>query len=252
MTEPYPKLTNPPIVEAIVDFDCDVPPNKDLKSLERASRESFQEHYPDAQPRYLQEVRVATSRDGAFNSSLQRSLQAWMFKAPDGKQLVQVRQSGFSFNRLAPYAGFDICLPEIEAMWRQYCILADPIVLREIRLRYINRISLPTDEVKENGLDKFLAVGGAPPAKARLVRSGFLMQYQAIDPESQLRATVVLASQPPEGTQLPIVFDNAVAANGEWEPGGWAAIVDVLESLRELKNRIFFQTVQPRCLEKYR
>jgi uncharacterized protein (TIGR04255 family) len=199
----------------------------------------------------LQEVRVATGQDGAFNSSLQRSLQAWMFRTPDGKQLVQVRQSGFSFNRLAPYAGFDTCLPVIEVAWRRYCELVEPIVLREIRLRYINRILLRNDEMEAKGLDHFLAVGGAPPAETRLVRSGFLTQYQAIDPETGFRATVVLASQSPEGPKLPVVFDNGVSASGEWEPADWANIVSVLESLRELKNRIFFRTVKPSCLELF-
>jgi len=196
MNEDYPKLARPPIVEAIVDFDCDVPPNVDLKSLEQSARETFHEHYPDAQPRYLQEVRVATGQDGAFNSSLQRSLQAWMFRASDGTQLVQVRQSGFSFNRLAPYAGFDMCLPLIEEAWRRYCDLVKPIVVREIRLRYINRISLPMDRVENEGLESFLAVDATPPTETKLVRSGFLTQYQASDPETCFRAAVVLASQP--------------------------------------------------------
>ena len=252
MNEEYSKLANPPIVEAIVDFDCDVPPDKDLKSLEQSARETFHEHYPDAQPRYLQEVRVATGQDGAFNSSLQRSLQAWMFRTSDGKQLVQVRQSGFSFNRLAPYVGFDACLPLIEDAWRRYCELVELIVVREIRLRYINRILLPMGEVEKKGLDYFLAVEAAPPAGTRLERSGFLTQYQATDPETRFRATVILASQPAEGGQLPVMFDNGVSANGEWGPSDWASLASVLESLRELKNRIFFQTVKPSCLEQFR
>lgn len=252
MNEQYPKLANPPIVEAIVEFDCDVPPNNDLKSLEQSAKEMFREHYPDAQPRYLQEVRVATGQDGAFNSSLQRSLQAWMFRASDGNQLVQVRQSGFSFNRLAPYAGFDVCLPLIEEAWRRYRDLVDPIVVREIRLRYINRLLLPVGEVEKEGLNHFLAIEAAPPAGTRLERSEFLMQYQASDPDTHFRAGVILAGQPPVKEQLPVVFDNGVSAGGEWEPADWESVVGVLESLRELKNRIFFQTVKPSCLEQFR
>ncbi len=251
MSEPYPKLAHPPIVEAIVDFDCDVPPNRNLNSLEQPARQAFQAQYPEVQPRYLQEARVAATQDGAFNSSLQRSLQAWMFRTPDGKRLVQVRQSGFSINHLAPYGGFDQCLPAIEAAWSQYRDLVAPIVLREVRLRYINRILLPADEIERDGLDHFLAVDGAPPTETHLKRSSFLTQYQAVDPATGLRATVVLASQPPEGEQQPIVFDNGVAASGEWDPSGWEQIVHVLASLQELKNRVFFQTIKPTCLERF-
>lgn len=252
MTESYPKLSKPPIVEAIVDFDCDVPPSVELKSLEQSAREVFRERYPDAQARYLQEVRVATGQDGAFNSSLQRSLQAWMFKVPDGKQLVQVRQSGFSFNQLAPYGGFDACLPRIKEAWSQYLDLVKPIVVREVRVRYINRILLPIDDTGQQGLNHFLNVDAAPPADTRLVQSGFLTQYQATDPETGFHAAVVLASQPSESGKLPVVFDNGVSANNGWEPSDWDTLASVLESLRDLKNRIFFQTVKQPCLELFR
>lgn len=246
MADAYPKLRNPPIVEAIVDFDCDVPPDKTLKTLEQAAKDTFHERYPDALPRYLQEVLVT-----ADQQRLQRSLMAWMFRAQDGKQLVQVRQSGLSFNRLEPYPGFDACLPDIEAAWLRYRELVQPITLREIRLRYINRIVLSMDEIEKKKLDYFLAIETAPPEETRLVRSGFLTQYVASDPETHLQATVVLASQAPEGRQRPIMFDNTVVATGERDPSDWGELTAVLKLLRELKNRIFFKTVKPPCLEQF-
>lgn len=53
MTDTYPKLDKPPIVEAVLDFDCDVPPDKTLKPLEQPARAAFADRYPDATPRYL-------------------------------------------------------------------------------------------------------------------------------------------------------------------------------------------------------
>lgn len=252
MTDVYPKLPNPPIVEAIVDFDCDVPPDSTLKSLELPAGAAFHDEYPDAQPRYLQEVQVSAGQNGAFNSSLRRSLQAWMFKATNGKQLVQLRQSGFSFNRLAPYDGFDAYLTDVERAWKRYCDLVQPIVLRNLRLRYINRISLPLEGVNTQGLEHFLASQSALPAATGLTPSGFLNQYQATDPTSQLQVAAVVASQAPDGAHLPIMFDNTVSAVGERDPGDWGGLVKVLGSLRELKNRVFFETVQPACLELFK
>lgn len=251
MNDNYPVLAKPPIVEAVLDFDCDVPPTGDLKSMGEAARPVFQNQYPEVQPRYLQEVRVSTGQDGGFDSSLQRSLQAWMFRSADKKQLVQIRQSGFSFNRLAPYCGFDACLPEIRRVWTSYCELVRPISVLTLRLRYINRILLPMEEVNHSGPAHYLEVQAALPDGAGLVPSGFLNQYQATDDETGFQAAVVLASQSVQDKALPVTFDNTVLANGEWDPFDWAGLETVIKSLRELKNRIFFRTVTPSCLELF-
>ena len=45
--------------------------------------------------------------------SVRGALAAFQFLQTDEKQLVQVRALGFSFNRLAPYTGFDELLAEV-------------------------------------------------------------------------------------------------------------------------------------------
>lgn len=65
------------------------------------------------------------------------------FLKNDEKQLVQIRPQGYSFNRLAPYGGFDEYLPEIERAWRLFVDIVMPLQVKLIRLRYINRFLLP-------------------------------------------------------------------------------------------------------------
>ncbi len=251
MTDTYPKLDKPPIVEAVLDFDCDVPPDKTLKPLEQPARAAFADRYPDATPRYLREMQVASDQDGTFNSSLQQSLQAWMFRQTDGKQLVQVRQSGFSFNRLAPYEGFDAYLPEIQRAWNLYRELAAPISVRTLRLRYINRILLPLVGGRVD-LDLYLGSQPTLPAEDRLTLSGFVNQYFATDAVTGHQVAVTFAAQQAEDDKLPVIFDNAASASGEWEPADWSALLGVLESLRGLKNMMFFKTVKQPCLDLFR
>jgi uncharacterized protein (TIGR04255 family) len=251
MTDTTEKLPKPPIVEAVVDFDCDVPPDKTLNLLEQRARAIFADRYPDVTPRYLQEVRVASDQNGKFNSSLQQSLQAWMFRQADGKQLVQVRQSGFSFNRLAVYEDFDAYLPEIHRVWSLYRELATPIEVRTLRLRYINRIFLPLDGGRVD-LDAYLSSIPALPDEDRLALSGFVNQYFAADAVTGHQVAVVLAAQPVEDDKLPVIFDNAASASGVWEPANWDTLCGVLESLRKLKNMIFFRTVKQPCLDLFR
>ncbi|MDI3258948.1 TIGR04255 family protein [Aerosticca soli] len=250
MTDAWPKLAKPPIVEAVLDFDCDVPPDKTLKLLEQPAREAFADRYSDVVPRYLQEMQVGSDQDGMLNSSLRQSLEAWMFRQADGKQLVQIRQAGFSFNRLAPYDGFETYLPEIERVWNLYRELAAPISVRTLRLRYINRILLP---LVGGRVDLHVYLGSQPtlPDEARLTLSGFINQYFAVDAVTGHQVAVTFAAQPPEDDKLPVIFDNAVSASGEWEPADWSAMYSVLESLRDLKNMIFFKTVKQPCLDLF-
>lgn len=251
MNNMYPKLANPPIVEAVLDFDCDVPPSNNLKALEQSARAAFADRYPDVTPRYLQEMQVASEQDGTFNSSLQQSLQAWMFRQSDGRQLVQVRQSGFSFNRLAPYESFEAYLPEIQRVWDLYREFTAPISVRTLRLRYINRILLPLVEAHVD-LGVYLTSPPTLPAENRLTLSGFVNQYSATDSVTGHEVAVVLTAQPPEDDKLPIILDNAASASGEWDPMDWDALHGVLGSLRNLKNVIFFETVNQPCLDFFR
>ena len=78
--------------------------------------------------------------------SIKHGVQALQFLQDDERQLVQVRVQGFSFNRLAPYTSLDDYLPEIKRTWGLYVDLVKPVQVRQIRVRYINRILLPMTE----------------------------------------------------------------------------------------------------------
>jgi uncharacterized protein (TIGR04255 family) len=178
---PIPQLPNPPIVEAVLDVDCDLPPGFDLAALEGVARARFQDRYPKLRPLVMQEI--ALTAGGPPNMSTRLAVQALQFLNEDERQLVQVRANGFSFNRLAPYTSLDDYLPEIERTWRLYVDLVSPVQLRIIRLRYINRILVPMT-ANTVDLDEFLKIGPRLPDEKRLVLSGFLNQLAAIEKDS--------------------------------------------------------------------
>src|SRR3989304_10149994 len=130
------KLRTPPIVEAVFDVDCDLPPGFDLVALEGPTRAKFGDQYPKLQTQFIQEFEIRADADATPNMSTRRAVQAFQCRQEDEKQLVQVRAQGFSFNRLAPYSSLDDYLPEIERTWRLYIELAKPVQIRLIRLRY--------------------------------------------------------------------------------------------------------------------
>jgi uncharacterized protein (TIGR04255 family) len=246
----HPRFRNPPIVEAVFDIDCDLPPGFDLAGLETAARAQFQDQYPKFRAQFLQEHKIEAAQDAPPKMSSRLAVQAFQFLHDDEKQLVQVRAQGFSFNRLAPYSSLDDYLPEIERTWRLYVGLVSPVKIRIIRLRYINRILVPMTGTTVD-LDEFLKIGPRLPEEDRLVLSGFLNQQVAVEKDTGHQVNLVLTAQPPESEKLPVILDITVAGTTTAEPADWANILPLIGSLRSLKNRIFLNTLAPKCIELF-
>jgi uncharacterized protein (TIGR04255 family) len=250
MSEPELKLAKAPIVEAVIDVDCDMPPGFDLAALEGPAHEAFRAQYPKFRNQFLEHHRIEPKADEPALHSAKRALHALQFLHDDEKQLVQVRAQGFSFNRLAPYTSLDEYLSEIQRTWELFTGIASPIQIRVIRLRYINRILLPFTGGRVY-LDEYFKVSPRLPDEESLQFAGFVNQHTAVEVDTGHEANIVLASQPPENEKLPIIFDICVASAGSAEAKDWAWIVGKIQSLRGLKNRIFKNTLTERCLNLF-
>lgn len=247
ITVPDLPFSHAPIVEAVLDIDCDMPPAFDLAALEGILQDAFREQYPKFRTQYLEEYRIEREGDQPSRHSAKRAIQAFQFLQDDGKQLVQVRTQGFSFNRLAPYGTLDEYLPEIERTWGIFASIASPVQIRIVRLRYINRILLPFANERVE-LEHYLKVSPRLPEEDRLQFAGFLNQHAAVEVGTGHQVNIVLTSQPRENDNLPIILDICVASTETAPPENWAWILAKIQSLRALKNRIFRNTLTEQCL----
>ncbi len=243
-------LRNAPIVEAVLDIDCDSPPGFDLDALEERARERFRDRYPKFRKRFLHELEIATKAEALSKLTTRHAVQALQFHHDDEKQLVQVRAQGFSFNRLAPYSSLDDYLPEIERTWRLYVEMVTPVETRIVRLRYINRILLPMEAGKVD-LDEFLKIGPRLADENVLELTGFLTQHAAVETDTGHQVNLVLTAQAPENERLPVILDIGVANPLREEPGNWPTVRQSVDSLRRLKNRIFLNTLTDKCLQLF-
>lgn len=241
------KLSHAPIVEAVLDVDCDMPPAFDLAALEGKLQDAFREEYPKFRTQYLEEYRIERKGDQPSKHSAKRAIQAFQFLQNDEKQLVQVRTQGFSFNRLAPYSTLDEYLPEIERAWGLFATIISPVQIRIVRLRYINRILLPFANERVE-LERYLKVSPRLPEEDRLQFAGFLNQHAAVEVGTGHQVNIVLTSQPRENDNLPVILDICVASEGTATPEDWVWILAKVQSLRALKNRVFRNTLTDQCL----
>ncbi len=250
MTNTEFKLLKAPIIEAVLDIDCDMPPGFDLAAVEGLSRDRFCETYPKFHKQLMQEHKIETQPDAPPKMSTRHATQSFQFIHGDGKQLVQVRAEGFSFNRLTPYTSLDEYLPEIERTWRLFISIAKPVQIRAVRLRYINRILIPMPEPRLQ-LENYLKVGPRLPDEDKLTFTGFLNQHTAVEADTGNHVNIVLTTQPPEEKKLPLIFDITVASPGTAEVENWAWLLSQIQSLRVLKNRVFRNTLTERCLNLF-
>src|SRR5258708_7818784 len=85
-------FTNPPIVEAVIDIDCDLPADLDFGSLEERAKETFTNDYPVLRRQLIQEQELKLAEETPPEFSARTAIAAFQFRTADGHQLVQVRR----------------------------------------------------------------------------------------------------------------------------------------------------------------
>jgi len=239
------KLDKAPIVEVVVDIDCDMPPSFLIEHVDPASIAMHKE-YPIIRKNYelTHEIKQKIGEEPVL-SATQPIVQALRFLHADEKQLVQVRNSGFSFNRLAPYTSLDNYLEEIRRTWNLFANAFEPVRIKQIRLRYINRFDLPLTNGNVE-LSDYLTVAPSLPDENPMLLNGFVNQSLTTDKESGNSARIILASHPSKLDVLTLVLDIGVfgcnTGNIQWD-----FIHEELIALRDLKNRIFFSMLKDKC-----
>src|SRR4028118_83506 len=139
------KLAQAPIIEAVIDINCDLPPTLDLAAIQDRAKQAFSEWEPRARRQMTQRHEFIAAGTEGGDVAVRHLVSGLQFSSADERQIVQIRPEGYSFNRLAPYGGLDEYLPDIGWSWERFRALTRPVPIRGIGLRYINRMLLPMD-----------------------------------------------------------------------------------------------------------
>lgn len=218
-----------------MDIDCDWSESISLDSrLE--SLDWVVENYPVRKDRFTDSWELPIGTGGAEPTLNSHRLIARQFFQPDERQLFQVREDGFSFNRLAPYSSFDDYIPEIRSLWEGFSSKLSPLSVRQIRLRNINRICLPGTTQHE--FNKYFVAAPQNPYQVQ----GFLLRQDMIHP-SGVRVISVLSPQIAGIGGVEVLLDIHVLTDISCSPGDWDQILDALSRLRAVKNELFLSSL---------
>jgi uncharacterized protein (TIGR04255 family) len=167
--------------------------------------------------------------------------------------VLQCRVGGFTFSRLSPYGEWKDLRAEAHRWWKAFYSAVQPQTVTRIAVRYINEIKLP---LPMKDFSEYLTCPPRVPDALPQGISGFLHRVIVPD-ESNNSVSIVtqaLEGQPSmagDGASVTILLDvdvfRTVRLQGDCIEEIWTG----LDTLREQKNRMFFEHLTEKTVEMF-
>jgi uncharacterized protein (TIGR04255 family) len=245
----FPALINAPIREALID----------VQFSPEISFEEIETKFHVVAPRYgalqaidVVDVSIESSDSGATTHTSPVKL-GYRAVSNDGLFVFQIRKNGLSMSRLRPYEHWTSLLAEFKIAWDAFGLKEGERLLTRIAVRYINEITLPIAEKVE--LDEFLTYGPKIPRSPPLFLNSFFSRNEITDP---VRDKMVIVNQALvrdaittngtlQVTRLLLDIDTFTPAIANSKRFEATSLEPQLESLREVKNEIFYEHTTPKA-----
>ncbi len=244
----YRHLGNAPITEALIDLRVRLPAEFQVEKFS-SLRETLHDQYPNVDTRKLIEGEMEIGGDKLRQSLRDTGIHGYVFKSLDNTKVAQFRKDGFTFSRLKPYTCWEDISAEAKNLWKLYVAKASPELVTRIAVRYINQLNIP---LPIDDLARYLTVPPRVPANVPQEISTFFSRVVVHDLEQDIAANIIQVLQ---GSSMPnhvaIILDIDVykqKESGFEESDIWLTF----ERLRDLKNRIFFDSITEGTVSLYK
>jgi uncharacterized protein (TIGR04255 family) len=248
----FPHLSKAPIIEAVIDIqtvckDDATPDQRNARFL--GIHEKLKPEFPEIQIRSSKQIQLSGSPG---ETAVQDFIDGYFFKSADGADIAQFRQNGFALSRVQRYETFDALLATTQRLWKVYLSVCGKIEITRLAVRYINQVRVPFP-LEDN--DDYLAELRKPktsPAETKAIK-GFADQIVSLDVTSGATVGLVRVMQEPpaNATDTSVIIDidtsRAVSGLSNEDQQIW----DIIASFRDVKNRVFFESVGKRVVEAY-
>ncbi len=251
----YPKLKKAPIAEAIVDWNGVVPAEWKMGEVKDTLLTILRQDFPHYQEKNVIEANVFFPPNASpeLAAGSPQEIFAHQFWNEKRTRLVQYRKDGFSFNMLPPYTTFEDEMPLMRKEWERYQALVPDFQLKEVKLRFINRIVLPmSEEFLDWGM--YFTIGedtkGVPQGFQNFMKSNQSAWQNPLKSQAVVRVIFLENVVPKEVAR--IIFDiEAIQANLSHGDGSWERVETILSDLRDLKNQAFFGGLTESCIQTF-
>jgi uncharacterized protein (TIGR04255 family) len=242
----FPHLNNPPIVEALIDFRVQAREGIQVDEL-TSLRERLAKNYPRAKDIHQLQAEFAFQADlGTVAAKQAHGKTGLRFEKEDGSYVFQAQVGGFTLSRVKAYEDFPSLKGHARELWSTYCEVTSPATVSRVAVRYINRLELPAPIAD---ITEYLRCNPPVPDDAPRTVTEFLSRV-VMEDESGASVNFVQATDNASApvAKVAVIIDIDVFKAVSLNPSD-AAIWDLLDHFRVLKNRVFFGSVTERTLE---
>jgi len=237
----YPHLVNAPIIEALIDIQVQIPTSKTIDILQ-AIHEKVKLNFPNTKKRFRfsgsLEIEPEKTKAGIYKNKID----GFMFLSENENKIFQSRLDGFTFNKQKPYENWEALRDEAKNLWKIYKEVAEPIAIKRIALRYINKIplKLPFEPSTYFKTLPFLS------QELKYDTHNLFSQITIFNNKINASANITEAIEKGEQDVVQFIFDIDVFRLGEFTED---QIWEYFEQLRDFKNEIFFKSMTETTLK---
>lgn len=220
-----------PIIEAVIDIRVLQKKDLNFATLDQVVREEFLKEYSLAAKQFQNEFFLQSGECPQVNPTT--STVGLRFTSENNNEILQVKENGFTFSKLAPYENWKKFRDKAKHLWTIYQKATSPQNIIRIAVRFINRFDFPGTNIE---LSDYLNIFPQVPERNSL--NGFSMQtsLDQSDIDSTLIITQALVpSIRPNTVSILLDFDLFNEKLRSPEDDFWL----FLEQLRTRKNYFF-------------
>lgn len=217
-----------------------VDPDSFLEALESVGG------FPDVQDLKQGSLTIQLSPEGNPESHVEEQVAGIRGITDDGLWIVQYRQDGMTFSRLAPYCHWNALSEKARRLARTFLHVTEAPHVERLALRYINHFRLPNRDPTQF----FVSLPSLPESLPLGVES-FVSRITAREHEEDLSVHVThahLDDLAPHGAGFILDIDAFAATRVSPDVDQFWGTFD---RLRDLKNNVFFSLITERNAELY-
>ncbi len=239
-TEIFPRLPNPPIAEAVIDFQVSQVTMPDMAKSKLLIQEKLGSQYHPVQEIHESQTQITPDPTSRQASSVTNNIGCIGFKAVslDGRYIAILTRARLSISRIGFYESWSQSIEEeAKRIWSIYSEVFKPNRIIRLGIRYINKLQFNTADAYESCLQD------APNAQQinRWPLQHFFHRDIIRVPETPYALNLIQTIVPIAGDQSKahVVIDVDVYLQQQIE-FNWSGIEPHLKVMRYIKNKVFF------------
>lgn len=233
----WPKLSKPPIKEAVFDVKFDQSESVTLDELKHFC-DSLKKEFPVMNEMFHFQVETKIEKDNQQKVDSKRLNNGFRLSNEDRSLILQLRQDGFTFSKVEPYISWEEIQSEAKPLLIKLWDAFPKLKIIRIALRYINQFDLRF----EKSINEYLNIQPLYPIELPQIIDGFMVRLVIPKKDLNLKSIVHLGIEPIANSDIlyKVTFDIDVFKEATYVAQELQILFLDFDIIRNYKNEIFF------------